>query len=136
MNRLLSLVALLGLSGLGINLSAQQTPSQTPSQTPAAPDSQASPSTATPSAPSPDSAMPQAQADATNSQPSARAFEGKIQKSGSELVLEENTTETAYKLDDQDKAKKFEGKDVRVMATMDPKTNKLHVVDITRADTR
>jgi len=131
MNRLLSLVALLGLSGLGINLSAQQTPSQTPSQTPAAPDSQASPS-----APSPDSAMPQAQADATNSQPSARAFEGKIQKSGSELVLEENTTETAYKLDDQDKAKKFEGKDVRVMATMDPKTNKLHVVDITRADTR
>jgi hypothetical protein len=136
MNRLLSLVALLGLSGLGINLSAQQTPSQTPSQAPAASDSQASPSTETPPATSPDSAMTQGQTDATNSQPSARAFEGKIQKSGTELVLEESTTETPYKLDDQDKAKKFEGKDVRVMATMDPKTKQLHVVDITRVDTR
>lgn len=117
MKRLLSIVALVGLSGLGINLAAQ-TPAQTPSQTPSATDSQSTPS------------------DATNAQQSARAFEGKIQKSGDELVLQESATQTAYKLDNQDKAKQFEGKNVKVMATMDPTTNKLHVVDITPSESK
>jgi hypothetical protein len=114
MRQMLSVVVLLGLSGFGINLWSQQTPST----------------------PSPDSAIPQSQTDATKSEPSARAFEGRIQKTGGELVLQENTTHASYKLDDQDKAKKFEGKDVRIMATIDPNTNNLHVVDIIRADTR
>jgi hypothetical protein len=133
MKRLLSIVALVGLSGLAINLAAQ-TPSQTPAQTPATTDSQATPST--PSATSPDSSMPQSATDATNSQQSARAFKGKIQKSGDELVLQESATQTSYKLDDQDKAKQFEGKNVKVMATMDPTTNKLHVIDITPSESR
>ena len=110
MKRLLSIVALLGLSGLGMNLVAQQTPS-TPSQAGSTPQQQ--------------------QTDATNPQQSARSFEGKIAKSGDQLVLQENSTQTAYKLDDQDKAKQFEGKDVKVMATVDASTNTLHVVDIT-----
>ena len=80
--------------------------------------------------------MPQSQTDATNSQQSARAFEGKIQKSGDELVLQETATQTAYKLDNQDKAKQFEGKNVKVMATMDATTNKLHVVDITPSESK
>ena len=129
MKRLLSIVALVGLSGLGINLAAQ-TPSQTPSQAPSATDSQATPSA------SQNSSMPQSQTDATNAQQSARAFEGKIQKSGDELVLQETATQTAYKLDNQDKAKQFEGKNVKVMATMDPTTNKLHVVDITPSESK
>jgi hypothetical protein len=115
MKRLLSIVALLGLSGLGVNLSAQQTQS-TPSQ--------------------PDSAPQQQQTDATNPQQSARSFEGKIAKSGDQLVLQENSTQTAYKLDDQSKAKQFEGKDVKVMATVDSTTNTLHVVDITPSENR
>ena len=135
MKRLLSIVALVGLSGLGINLAAQ-TPAQTPSQTPSASDSQASPSTQSPSATSPSSSMPQSQTDASNSQQSARAFEGKIQKSGDEFVLQESATQTSYKLDAQDKAKQFEGKSVKVMATIDPTTNKLHVVDITPSESR
>src|ERR1700722_19929284 len=158
MKRLLSIVALVGLSGLGINLAAQTpspTPSQTPSatasqaepstpsarphrsmppsQTPSAPDSQAAPST--PSA-SPNSSMPQSQTDATNSQQSARAFEGKIQKSGDELVLQETANQTAYKLDNQDKAKQFEGKNVKVMATMDATPNKLLVDDISPSESK
>ena len=56
-------------------------------------------------------------------QQSARAFEGRIQKSGDEFVLQESATQTSYKLDDQDKAKQFEGKNVKIMATMDPTTN-------------
>ncbi len=115
MKRLLSIVALLGLSGLGINLSAQQTPS-TPSQAGSTPQQQ--------------------QTDATNPQQSARSFEGKIAKSGDQLVLQESATQTSYKLDDQDKAKQFEGKNVKVMATVDASTNTLHVVDITPSASR
>jgi len=115
MKRLLSIVVLLGLSGLGLNLAAQQTPS-TPSQ--------------------PGSMPQQQQTDATNSQQSARSFEGKIAKSGDQLVLQETSTQTAYKLDDQDKAKQFEGKNVKVMATVDANTNTLHVVDITPSESR
>jgi len=113
MKRLLSIVAMLGLTGLG--LSAQQTPS---TQAPAS------------------STPQQQQTDATSSQQSARSFEGKIEKSGDKLVLQESATQTSYQLDDQDKAKQFQGKNVKVMATLDPSTNTLHVVDITGADSQ
>jgi hypothetical protein len=115
MKRLLSIVAMLGLTGLGLNLAAQQTPSS-PSQAGSTPQQQ--------------------QTDATNPQQSARSFEGKITKSGDKLVLQESSTQTAYQLDDQDKAKQFEGKSVKVMATMDPNTNTLHIVDITPSENR
>lgn len=108
MKRLLSFVALLGLMGIGLNLSAQQTPST----------------------------QQQQQTDATDSQQSPRAFEGKIMKAGDKLVLQEASTQTAYQLDDQDKAKQFRGKDVKVMATLDPNTNTLHIVDITPTESR
>ena len=110
MKRLLSVVALVGLLGLGISLSAQQTPSQTPAQTPA---TQASPSTQTPAAS--DSATPSQTPSATSPN---------------------SSTQTSYKLDDQDKAKQFEGKNVKVMATIDATTNQLHVVDITPSESR
>jgi hypothetical protein len=116
MKRLLSIVALVGLSGLGINLAAQQTQS-------------------TPTATDP-AAQQQQQTDATNPQQSARSFEGKIAKSGDQLVLQDSSTQTAYKLDDQSKAKQFEGKNVKVMATVDASTNTLHVVDITPSESR
>jgi hypothetical protein len=127
MKRLFLVIALFGLWGAGINLGAH-TLSTSGSQT--------SQSTQNPSTANPDSSVPQAQTDTTKSQPSARAFEGKIQKAGDELVLRESVTQSFYKLDDQNRAKKFEGRDVRVMATIDPSTNKLHVVDIMRVDTQ
>jgi Protein of unknown function (DUF5818) len=77
---------------------------------------------------------PQQQTDATNTQQSARSFDGKIEKSGGKLVLQESSTQTAYQLDDQDKAKQFQGKSVKVVATVDPDTNTLHVVDITASE--
>ena len=70
----------------------------------------------------------------TTSQPSARSFEGKIEKSGGKLVLQESSTNTAYQLDEQSKAKQYQGKNVKVMATLDPTTNMLHVVDIIPSD--
>ena len=117
MKRLLSIVALVGLSGLGLNLSAQQ------SQSPSTPADQPS-------------ATQQQPTDATSRQGTPRSFEGTIAKSGDKLVLQESATQTAYQLDDQDKAKDFEGKTVKVMATVDSKTNTLHVVDITPSETR
>ena len=116
MKRLLSIVALVGLSGLGLNLSAQQTQS--------------------PSTPDQPSASQQQPTDATSQQGTPRSFEGTIAKSGDKLVLQESATQTAYQLDDQDKAKGFEGKTVKVMATVDAKTNTLHVVDIAPSETR
>ena len=83
-----------------------------------------------------ESSTPQQQTDATNPQQSARSFDGKIEKSSGKLVLQESSTQTAYQLDDQDKAKQFQGKNVKVVATVDPDTNTLHVVDITASDGR
>lgn len=128
MKRLLSIVALLGLTGLGLNLFAQQTPStQTPSTQSTPSQSPSSQTPATPDA----SSMPQHdQTSAGSSQQSARSFEGKIQKSGDKLVLQDSATSTSYQLDDQDKAKQYEGKNVKVMGTVDSASNTLHVVDI------
>jgi hypothetical protein len=115
MKRLLSLITFLGLLGLGMNLSAQQTPS---SQDQSGAAQQAQP------------APPAQQAVDAQTQQAARSFEGKITKAGDKLVLQEASTKTSYQLDDQDKAKQFEGQSVKVMATMDATTNTLHVVDI------
>jgi len=106
MKRMFTVIAMLGLTGFGLNLAAQQT------------------------------ASPQSQPDATQQQPadaqsrSAQSLEGKITKAGDKLVLQDSSSQAAYHLDDQDKAKRFKGQNVKVTATMDPNTNTLHVVDI------
>jgi len=106
MKRMLTVIAMLGLTSFGLNLAAQQT------------------------------APPQRQPDAAQQQPadaqsqSAQSFEGKITKAGDRLVLQDSSSQAAYQLDDQDKAKQFKGQNVKVTATMDPNTNTLHVVDI------
>ena len=112
MKRLLSIALLLGLSGFGINLVAQDQSGSAQDQPP-------------------QSQQPQAD---SPSQQSARAFEGKITKSGNKLVLQEASTQTQYQLDDQEKAKQFNGKRVKVLATMDSATNTLHIVDITAVE--
>lgn len=119
MKRLFSLITFLGLLGLGMNLSAQQTPA-TQDQPGSAAQQQTQPQT-----------QPQTQQPVdAQSQQAARSFEGKITKAGDKLVLQEASTQSSYQLDDQDKAKQFEGQSVKVTATMDPTTNTLHVVDI------
>jgi hypothetical protein len=106
MKRMFTVIAMLGLTSFGFHLAAQQTPS----------------------AQSQPSATQQQPAD-TQSQ-SAQSFEGKITKSGDKLVLQDSSSQAAYQLDDQDKAKQFKGQNVKVTATVDPNTNTLHVVDI------
>ena len=130
MKRVLSAGAIIPMVlGLALSLSAQQSTTTPSTQTPD--------STTTPSTQSPDTtvAQPQTQVDTSTQQRSAQSFEGKITRSGDKLVLQENASQTAYQLDDQDKAKPYEGKNVKVMATVDASNNTLHVVAITPVET-
>jgi uncharacterized protein YdeI (BOF family) len=60
----------------------------------------------------------------------AQTFNGKIAKSHDGYVLRDEANKVSYKLDDQDKAKQFEGKDVKVTGTLDAASNTIHVSDI------
>lgn len=86
-----------------------------------------------PSVPNQPASVPQQEADTATPHQSAHAFEGKIAKSGDQFVLEDKAAQTTYRLDDQRKAKKYLGKDVKVMATKGAHSQLLHVIDIVAA---
>ncbi len=63
-------------------------------------------------------------------QPEVKFFMGKISKNDQNLVLEDAVTNISYQLDDQKKAKPFEGKIVRVTGTLDAQNNLIHIQSI------
>jgi hypothetical protein len=66
-------------------------------------------------------------------QPEVKTFMGKISKSGQKLVLEDAAMNASYQLDDQKRAKQYEGKNVRVTGTLDAQNNLIHVQAIEEA---
>lgn len=62
-------------------------------------------------------------------QPAAQTFTGTITKEGDSYVLKVSDT-TSYQLDDQDKAKQFDGQKVRVLGGLDSSSNLIHVQQI------
>jgi hypothetical protein len=70
----------------------------------------------------------QAQAPA-QAQPAAQSFTGTISKEGDTYVLKVSDT-SSYKLDDQDKAKEYEGKRVSVFGVLDTNSNVIRVQKI------
>ncbi|SRR5437667_5404988 len=84
------------------------------------------PETQTPSPASQPESQSQGQ---TQAQPAAQSFTGTISKEGDSYVLKVSDT-SSYKLDDQDKAKEYEGKRVAVFGTLDPNTNLIRVQKI------
>jgi len=67
-----------------------------------------------------------------------KSFKGKIQKlaNGQFALITGQTAEgklAGHLLDDQDNAKKYEGKDVTVTGTFDTASNTIHVTDIKAA---
>ena len=62
-------------------------------------------------------------------QPAAQSFTGTISKEGDTYVLKVSDT-SSYKLDDQDKAKEFEGKRVTVSGVLDANSNLIRVQKI------
>ena len=110
MRKFLTLGLLVGLSGLALQAQQQQPqPGDQPSS------------------------QQQQQTDA-NSRQSGQTFQGKIARSVNQLVFQDSSSQTAYQLDDQSKVAPYEGKNVKLMATVDPKTNLLHVIDIEPAE--
>jgi lipopolysaccharide export system protein LptA len=85
-----------------------------------------------------DSSQSPGQSPSTQSQPQdqsqqAQTFTGKIMKSKGSVVLKDDSSSTAYKLDSEDQAKQYIGKNVKVTGTLDPATNTIHVSNITPA---
>jgi hypothetical protein len=69
------------------------------------------------------------QAQPQTEQPSAQAFTGTIVKDRGKYSLKVSDA-VAYQIDDQEKAKTYEGKQVKVSGILDAKTNLLHVNSI------
>jgi Protein of unknown function (DUF5818) len=67
-----------------------------------------------------------------NQKPAAetQTFAGKIVKTGKTLVLSDAEGNTTYRLDDQQKAKKFVNKDVKVTGVLDASTGMIRVTAI------
>ncbi len=70
-----------------------------------------------------------AQADTTEPQPATQTFAGTIMKDGSKYVLKQSGGKT-LQLDDQDNAKKFDGKQVKIVGTLDSNSNTVHIASI------
>jgi hypothetical protein len=66
---------------------------------------------------------------AQQQQPAAQTFTGTIVKDGSRYVLKVSSN-SAYQLDDQDRAKQYEGKQVKIAGTLDANGNSLHITSI------
>ena len=56
-----------------------------------------------------------------------KTFTGVVVKSGDRVVLLDTLSKTSYQLDDQQKAKSFLNKNVRVTGVLNPATGTIHV---------
>ena len=96
-----------------------------------APATQATPPDQKPQTETPSSPARSAQ-DSTQKQPAAQAFSGTVVKSGETYVLKTSDNMT-YQLDDQTRAKDYEGKQVQVTGSLDSSNNTIKVQDIRSA---
>jgi hypothetical protein len=81
-------------------------------------------------APPQDQNPAQAQPPADQQQPpAAQTFTGTILKDGKDYVLKVSAS-TVYQLDDQERVKQYEGKQVKIAGKLDAKGNSLHVTSI------
>jgi hypothetical protein len=70
---------------------------------------------------------PAGQPDAPDAASEAKMFTGKIMKTGDRLVLSDPESKTTYQLDDQQKARKFVNKNVKVIGVLDASTGVIRV---------
>ena len=61
--------------------------------------------------------------------PAAQTFTGTIVKDGARYILKASGT-NVYELDDQEQAKQYEGKQVKIAGTLDATGNSLHITSI------
>jgi cytoskeletal protein RodZ len=132
MKKVFSVVAIVALAAALLPAAfAQQDPSSQPNSSapqtsqPSAPEA----SQPSPSAPQTESTPPSAASSQTQSQTS---FSGTVVKADDKYVLKTDTA--TYQLDDQEKAKQFEGKQVMVSGSLDQATGIIHITDIQPAN--
>jgi lipopolysaccharide export system protein LptA len=73
---------------------------------------------------------PAAQPQSMNQAADSQTFSGKITKSGGKYVLKDSASKATYALDDQEKAKQFEGQTVQVTGTLDAQTQMIRIASI------
>jgi uncharacterized protein DUF5818 len=66
---------------------------------------------------------------AREQEPVAQTFKGTIVKDGSRYVLK-GSSNSAYQLDDEEKAKQYEGRQVRIGGALDANGSSLHVISV------
>ncbi|MFY9560211.1 MAG: DUF5818 domain-containing protein [Terriglobales bacterium] len=71
--------------------------------------------------------QPAPQPDDQNSASETKTFTGKIVKAGDKLVLTDAAAKTTYLLDDQQKAKEFVNKNVKVTGVLDASSGMIRV---------
>jgi lipopolysaccharide export system protein LptA len=120
MKKSLSLVGTLALAAALYPAAFAQDQSTSPSQQDQSSQSQGSK----------DQGMSQSQPDQGSSE-SATSYTGTVMKTNGKYVLK--TDSATIQLDDQSKAKKYNGKQVTVNGTVDKSTGMLHVTDIVPA---
>jgi hypothetical protein len=76
---------------------------------------------------------PSASPDEGHKETAAQTFTGTVLKQAKKYVLKTPEMST-YDLDDQDKARQFEGKKVQVLGTLDASSKLIHVRDIKASD--
>jgi cytoskeletal protein RodZ len=77
----------------------------------------------------PEQPTPVDNAPAQQQQPTAQKVKGTIVKTGGVYVLKVSSN-SGYQLDDQEKAKQFEGQQVTIGGTLDASGSSLHVINI------
>jgi Protein of unknown function (DUF5818) len=89
-------------------------------------DKQAGPTEDTPKQqPAPDTKAPAQEKQG----PAAQTLSGTVIKLGNKYVLK-TTDKQTYELDDQDKVREYEGKQVRIVGSLDRTTNTIHITSI------
>ncbi|MFB3924380.1 MAG: DUF5818 domain-containing protein [Terriglobia bacterium] len=74
--------------------------------------------------------LPAARTAAASAPAQGSAFTGRISEEGGRYVLVDDLDRATYQLDDQEKAKEFEGKNVKVTGSLDSSTNTIDVAEI------
>ena len=82
-----------------------------------------------PGRPSQQAEQQPAQSTPVQPSPAAQTFTGTIVKDGGKYILKTSGT-NVYELDDQERAKQYDGKQVKIAGTLDATGNSLHVTSI------
>jgi hypothetical protein len=85
---------------------------------------------ATVAVPQQDSAQMQPPQQAQSDADKTSVFTGKVMEAKGQLVLMDTATKATYVLDDQEKAKPFKGKTVKVTGTLEAASNTIHISNI------